>query len=159
MARRPRRNHSPAFMVPRKRGGQHVVDVHQENPIKTSYEYLWDEVRRADPAHRGIENTLRWILENYFKILGDVDLDKLHDKFSGDEKLICKSLLSWVNAGLHFADDRLFVSPGDIAHETFLRIFRDIFLKMGHQGHYDMMMRIYGDDVIDEVAEELIVAV
>lgn len=138
------------FMVLRKRGGQHVVDVHTENPIKTSYEYLWDEVRRADPAHNGIENTLRRILENYFKILGDIDLDELHDKFSGAEKLICKSLLSWVNAGSHFVDDPLFVSPGDVAHETFLRIFKEIFVKMGHQGHYDMMMRNDGGDVVDE---------
>ncbi|MGB6145341.1 MAG: AAA family ATPase [Rhodanobacter sp.] len=77
---RPRKGNSPqqrTFMVLRKRGGQHVVDVHAENPIKTSYEYLWDEVRGADPAHSGIENTLRRILENYFKVLGDIDLDEL----------------------------------------------------------------------------------
>ncbi len=133
-------------MVLRKRGGQHVVDVHAENPIKTSYEYLWDEVRGADPAHGGIENTLRRILENYFKILGDIDLDELHDKFVGADKLICKSLLSWVNAGSHFVDDPLFVSHGDVAHETFLRIFKEIFVKMGHEGHYRMMMR---SDVVD----------
>lgn len=141
---RPKKGNSPqqrTFMVLRKRGGQHVVERYPENPIKTSYEYLWDEVRRADPAHGGIENTLRRILENYFKVLGDIDLDGLHDKFAGTDKLICKSLLSWVNAGSHFVDDPLFVSPGDVAHETFLRIFKEIFLKMEHQGHYDMMMR------------------
>lgn len=130
------------FMVLRKRGGQHVVDLHAENPIKTSYEYLWDEVRRADPAHSGIENTLRRILENYFKILGDIDLNDLHEKFSGTDKMICQSLLSWVNAGSHFVDDPLFVSPSDVSHETFMRIFRDIFVKLGHDGHYDMMMRV-----------------
>jgi wobble nucleotide-excising tRNase len=129
------------FMVLRKRGGQHVVEVHAENPIETSYEYLWNEVRRADPAQSGIENTLRRILENYFKILGDIDLDKLHDKFEGADKLICKSLLSWINAGSHFVDDPLFVSAGDVSHENFLRIFKEIFVKMGHSGHYDMMMR------------------
>lgn len=141
---RPKRGNSRqqrAFMVLRKRGGQPVVELYPENPIKTSYEYLWDEVRRADPAHGGIENTLRRILENYFKVLGDIDLDELHDKFAGTDKLICKSLLSWVNAGSHFVDDPLFVSPGDVAHETFLRIFSEIFVKMGHQGHHDMMMR------------------
>lgn len=129
------------FMVLRKRGGQHVVEVHAENPIKTSYEYLWNEVRRADPAQSGIENTMRRILENYFKILGDIDLDELHDKFEGADKLICKSLLSWINAGSHFVDDPLFVSAGDVSHENFLRIFKEIFVKMGHPGHYDMMMR------------------
>ena len=141
---RPKKGNSPqqrTFMVLRKRGGQHVVERYSENPIKTSYEYLWDEVRRAGSAHGGIENTLRRILENYFKVLGDIDLDGLHDKFAGADKLICKSLLSWVNAGSHFVDDPLFVSHGDVTHETFLRIFKEIFLKMGHQGHYDMMMR------------------
>lgn len=144
------------FMVLRKRGGQHVVDVHAENPIKTSYEYLWDEVRRADFTHSGIENMLRRILENYFKILGDIDLDDLHDKFEGADKLICRSLLSWVNAGSHFVDDPLFVSPGDVTQETFLRIFKEIFVRMGHQGHYDMMMRVHGDDVIDQEVGETI---
>lgn len=146
---RPKKGNNPhqrTFMVLRKRGGEHVVDVHAENPIKTSYEFLWDEVRRADPAHGGIENTLRRILENYFKILGDIDLDELHDKFVGEDKLICKSLLSWVNAGSHFVDDPLFVSHGDVAHETFLRIFKEIFVKMEHEGHYRMMMR---SDVAD----------
>lgn len=149
----PKKGNSPnqrTFMVLRKRGGQHVVDVHPENPIRTSYEYLWDEVRRADPAHGGIENTLRRILENYFKILGDIDLDELHNKFAGTEKLICKSLLSWVNAGSHFVDDPLYVSPGDVSHENFLRIFKEIFVEMEHLGHYDMMMRSGADGVDSE---------
>ncbi|MGB6145940.1 MAG: hypothetical protein WBG33_16745, partial [Rhodanobacter sp.] len=77
---------------------------------------------------------------------------RLHDKFAGEDKLICKSLLSWVNAGSHFVDDPLFVSHGDVAHETFLRIFKEIFVKMRHEGHYRMMMR---SDVADPVEGQM----
>jgi wobble nucleotide-excising tRNase len=129
----------------RKSGGVSSVQVVDENPVSTSYQLLWNEVRRArDGADvPGIENTLRRILEYYFKILGGVkNLEKLYEDFDGDDKLVCKSLLSWVNAGSHHILDPIHVVPGNTTNEAFLRIFENIFEAQNHKAHYDMMMGV-----------------
>ena len=137
------------FWVVRKADLVSKIERHDSNPIKTSYELLWAEVRRQDKATLTIQNTLRRILENYFKILGGVDPDKLCAMFEGKEKLICKSLFSWVNDGSHFAHDDLYIAIDDAAVDTYLKVFRAIFDKADHLAHYRMMM---GDTYVDEVA-------
>ncbi len=98
------------FWVVRKLDSISKVEKHISNPIKTSYDLLWEEVRRTDRSNLSIQNTLRRILENYFKILGGVDSDEICEMFDGKDKLICKSLFSWINDGSHFAHDDLYVS-------------------------------------------------
>jgi wobble nucleotide-excising tRNase len=139
------------FWVIRKLGLVSRVEGHSVNPIKTSYELLWGEVRRPDPSNLTIQNTLRRILENYFNILGGVDPDKICAKFDGADKLVCKSLLSWVNDGSHFASDDLFVSTDWATVERYLKVFRDVFEKQGHLSHYKMMM---GDAFVEDAGEE-----
>ena len=121
-------------------------DRHQCNPIKTSYQLLWSEVREAEKAVRTgvlvspqIENTLRRILEHYFTILGSVDYKKLCDKFDGPDKVMCNSLFSWVNAGSHSALDDVYITPSDAMVKNALRVFKEIFVKSGNPGHYEMM--------------------
>jgi wobble nucleotide-excising tRNase len=128
------------FWVVRKINLLSRLEPHESNPIKTSYELLWSEVRRPDRSKLTIQNTLRRILENYFKILGGVDLNGLNAKFEGQEKLICKSLISWVNDGSHFSHDDLYVSISDSMIEPYLNVFREIFRKSDHMAHYKMMM-------------------
>jgi len=137
------------FWVVRKAGLVSRVERHESNPIKTSYELLWAEVRRQDTSKLTIQNTLRRILENYFKILGGVDPDKLCAMFEGKERLICKSLFSWVNDGSHFAHDDLYIAIDDATVDNYLNVFREIFKKAEHFAHYKMMM---GDAYEDEVA-------
>ncbi|WP_257309755.1 ATP-binding protein [Geothrix fuzhouensis] len=128
------------FWVVRKPGDISKFDNHPSNPIKTSYELLWAEVRKADRTNLTIQNTLRRILENYFKILGRVDLNKICEMFEGKEKLLCNSLVSWVHDGSHFAHDDLYVSIDEAMVEAYLKVFEAIFYKMKHEGHYQMMM-------------------
>ena len=97
------------FWVVRKVGVQSKVERHSTNPIKTSYELLWAEVGRPDRSVLTIQNTLRRILENYFKILGGVDFDEIVGMFEGKDRLICKSLFSWVHDGSHYAHDDLYL--------------------------------------------------
>ena len=134
------------FWVVRKLNLLSKLEHHESNPVKTSYELLWSEVRRPDRSNLTIQNTLRRILENYFKILGGVDLNDLNSKFDGQEKLICKSLISWVNDGSHFSHDDLYVSISDSMIEPYLNVFREIFKKSDHMAHYKMMM---GDAYVD----------
>ncbi len=128
------------FWVVKKPGQFSIVQKHTSNPVKTSYDLLWAEVRTPNKSNLTIQNTLRRILENYFKILGNINPDDICAKFEGKEKLICKSLFSWVNDGSHFAHDDLFVSIDDGMVETYLSVFRNIFEKTEHSAHYKMMM-------------------
>jgi len=120
------------FWVIRKRGLLSEIEKCQSNPIKTSYELLWSELRRSDRSNSTIQNTLRRILESYFKILGGLDLDQLTGMFDGKEKMICRSLCSWVHAGSHYAYDDFYVSIDDSMVETYLEVFKAIFEKSGH---------------------------
>ena len=113
---------------------------HDNNPIKTCYELLWQEVRNQTPGSLTIQNTLRRILENYFKILGGVNPDEICGKFTGKDRLICKSLFSWVNDGSHSAHDDLFLTVDDYTVETYCNVFKAIFEKTDHMSHYKMMM-------------------
>lgn len=135
------------FWVVRKSGHLSKVVRHPSNPIKTSYDLLWAEVRKPDPSVMTIQNTLRRILESYFQILGGVDPDKICAMFEGKDKLICKSLFSWVNAGSHQALDDLYISIDGSAIEAYLQVFREIFRKSDHFAHYRMMM---GDAFVEE---------
>jgi wobble nucleotide-excising tRNase len=135
------------FWTIRKSEHKSTVQKHPSNPIKTSYELLWAEVRNQSRTNLTIQNTLRRILENYFRILGGVNPDAICDKFEGKDRLICKSLFSWVNDGSHSAHDDLFVSIEDSAVDGYLRIFREIFKRTEHLPHYKMMM---GESFIEE---------
>ena len=128
------------YWLVRKPGLVSKFDKHPTNPIKTSYELLWAEVRKSERSSLAIQNTLRRILENYFKILGGIEFDDLCARFDGKEKLICKSLFSWVHDGSHYAHDDLYFSIDDSMVDSHLKIFRAIFDKSGHIAHYKMMM-------------------
>lgn len=127
------------FWVVRKYNNISKVQSYATNPIKTGYELLWDELRNSNQNYSTIQNTLRRILESYFKILGGVDFNNLCDRFEGREKLICKSLFSWVHDGSHSAHDSLYDSI-DSEVETYLNVFKRIFEKTNHIAHYNMMM-------------------
>lgn len=142
------------FWIVRKPGLQSKIEKHHANPIKTSYELLWAEVRKPERSNLAIQNTLRRILENYFKILGGIEFDHLCAMFDGKEKIICKSLCSWVHDGSHYAHDDLYVSIDDSMVGSYLNVFRAIFKKSEHLAHYKMMM---GDAFVEDPPVESIV--
>lgn len=135
------------FWIVHKLGMFSKLDKHPTNPIKTSYELLWAEVRTTNRSNLSIQNTLRRILENYFKILGGIEFDKLCALFDGKEKVICKSLCSWVHDGSHYAHDDLYVTLDASMVDSYLKVFRAIFDKSDHGAHYKMMM---GDAYVEE---------
>lgn len=144
------------YGVVRKRSGQpSEVELRDDNPIQTAYGALWDEVKRSaerpSESAVGLQNTLRRILETYFKVLGGVDDPAIIAKFEGDEQVICRSLFTWVNAGSHSIFDDLDYSPTPSTVESNLRVFRRIFEEHGQIGHYRMMM---GEPAEEIPAEE-----
>lgn len=134
------------FWIVRKPNEHSVIEFHSSNPISTSYQLLWAELKRIPVPVLTMQNTMRRILENYFKILGGVDTYHLVDKFEGIEKTQCQSLMSWVNDGSHYAPDELYVAISDNMAASYLKIFFKIFKAAEHDAHYRMMM---GDAYVD----------
>ncbi|WP_440451959.1 AAA family ATPase [Ruminococcus intestinalis] len=114
----------------------------KDNPIKTSYELLWQELKTNTNASLvTTQNIMRRIIENYFGILGKKVDDTIIDSFNTtEEKIICRSLISWINDGSHSIPDDFYIDSYTDSVERYKLVFKDIFVKMGHEAHYNMMM-------------------
>ncbi len=115
-----------------------------ENPIKSSYELLWQELKNENvKSSITVQNIMRRIIENYFKLFGKYGDDDLIQKFTTkEEQEICSSLISWINDGSHSINDDLFVELQDRTIENYKKVFKDIFVLTNHEGHFNMMMGI-----------------
>jgi wobble nucleotide-excising tRNase len=134
------------YWVIRKKDNQSTITKHEKNPVKTHYEMLWADVSKGVSSAHTIPNVLRRILETSTRLLGGMEVDEVHKFFEGDERAVCRALLSWANDGSHFAHDDLFVSDDLPAVDTYLKVFRTIFEKCGHINHFKMMMGEQADN-------------
>ena len=125
------------------------------NPIQSSYELLWQELKSENvKSSITVQNIMRRIIENYFKLLGKYGDDDLIQKFgTKEEQEICKSLISWINDGSHSINDDLFVELQDRTIENYKNVFKEIFILTNHEGHYNMMMGI--SETIESEYEEI----
>lgn len=113
-----------------------------KNPILSSYELLWRELEEEYMSSISLQNSMRRIIENYFKILGGIGDDDILAKFENpQEKMICRSLICWINDGSHCIPDDLFIDGQYSSSDEYRRVFRAIFENSGHLAHYEMMMR------------------
>lgn len=120
---------------------------HETNPIVSTYEQLWADLRddkQGDVEDRNIsastQNTMRRILETYFGSIGGFREDLLKKMDTGD-KLAAQSLLAWANDGSHNIPWEVDYAPaGDEALHCY-KVFRKIFEVEGQLGHYTKMMR------------------
>ncbi len=141
------RDHWPqtqtAFFIIRKKNQISSVIEYSENQIQSSYEMMWDEIRNPqNGTAKSIFNTMRRILENYFNIIGGLDYEKCISEFEGEDRIICKSLISCINEQSHTISDDYFMCLTDTDIPHYLQIFKEIFEKMDHLSHYNMMMHI-----------------
>lgn len=143
------------YWIVRKNSGiTEIKGYGMRNPISTSYELLWHELKDNTGASLiSIQNTMRRIIENYFGMLGGRRDEYLIDKFeSTEDKIIARSLLCWINDGSHSIPDDLFIDPYTDAVPRYKSVFRSLFEKSGHLPHYNMMMGI--EDKSDETIGE-----
>jgi len=124
-----------------------IYAYRMKNPIQTSYQLLWQELKEIQesetPSLSTVQNIMRRIIENYFKILGDYNDDSIIKEFStGEEQAICRSLISWVNDGSHSIHDDLFVEMPHQTVEQYMEVFKRIFDVTRHTAHYNMMMKV-----------------
>lgn len=129
------------YYIIRKKDEISGIDVYTENPIRTSYELLWDEIK--DSSHyscKGIFNAMRRILEHYFQIIGGINYEDCISRFDGEDKLICKSLVAYINDGSHSIFDEVMICLDESTIDKYKRVFALIFEKLNHKDHYNMMM-------------------
>ncbi|WP_162969879.1 ATP-binding protein [Helicobacter pylori] len=136
-----------SFWIIKKDNNVSKIKGYKENPIKNSYELLWQEVKQAKENNASwvsLQNVMRRIIEYYFRILGGFKHnDSLSECFENiEEERVCNSFVSWLNDGSHGISDDLFVQSQDTSIETYLKVFEKIFEITGHEAHYKMMMRM-----------------
>lgn len=124
------------FWIVRKDNDTSNITSYSKNPIQTSYELLWREVKEK-PDSITIENTLRRIIETYFKMFGGITPDDILKKLDDEDKIVASSLLSWSHAGSHGVNDDLYVASDNKKHH---KVFKNIFKETKHIEHYNMMM-------------------
>jgi wobble nucleotide-excising tRNase len=132
-----------AFWMIKKKGKYSVLQKFgAKNPIQNSYELLWNELKnREHGTGIAIQNTMRRIIENYFKLLGKYGDDDLIANFANkEEQEICRSLLCWINDGSHCIPDDIFIEYQENTIDKYMAVFRKIFVNTKHEEHYIMMM-------------------
>lgn len=133
------------WIVRKDSGISTIVSYGKKNPISTSYELLWQELRENENLTRiTIQNTMRRIIENYFGMLGTEKDGILVDCFAEPEdQKIARSLIAWLNDGSHSIPDDLYIDSYTDAVPKYKDVFRRMFYESGHKAHYDMMMKIH----------------
>ena len=131
------------WMVYKDNGVSHIKAYGMQNPISTSYELLWKVLRESDITNPiTIQNTMRRILENYFSLLGRKWDESLVKQFElNEERIIAKSLLAWIHDGSHSIPDDLYIDSYSDMVPKYKEVFKQLFIKSGHEAHYNMMMK------------------
>ncbi|GAA8878374.1 AAA family ATPase [Helicobacter pylori] len=136
-----------SFWIIKKDNNVSKIEKFEKNPVKNSYELLWQEVKQAKENNISwvfLQNVMRRIIEYYFRILGGFKYnDSLSEYFENiEEKRVFNSFISWFNDGSHGISDDLFVQSQDTSIEIYLKVFENMFKVTGHEAHYKMMMGI-----------------
>ena len=133
------KQHDETFWILTKTNNVSNVKAYEENPIKNSYELLWRELKE-NPYSIATPNIMRRILENYFKFFGDIDITNIIEDFPEEDKVACNSLMSWVHDGSHHVNDDLYVDSNKEQNMNYFRIFKEIFIILNQESHFNMMM-------------------
>lgn len=124
--------------------GKSTQEQFTSNPIHSAYDQLWMEVRAAAKqnvmASHTLQNSMRRILENYFRLTGGMDTD-FTAGMNGGEALVAESLLSWMNDGSHDVPWQVDYSFDGTDAKALVEIFRKIFEAANQGQHFELMMR------------------
>lgn len=130
------------YGIVRKKDNISSFQVYDKNPIESTYQLMWRELDSENISSITAFNTMRRILEYYFKIIGAMDYEKCINEFDGTDKTVCKALVSGINDGSHFISDDFVVGFDQENMEQYKRIFQLVFEKLGHIQHYNMMTSV-----------------
>lgn len=137
------------YVVKKHNNISQIINKGKDNPISSSYELLWGEIRNAKQNLLNaniitIQNSMRRILEYYFQFLSGIDIKNLHKNIILKNKSdisIYRSLMSWVNSGSHSTfDDCFYVENDSTMLKQYMDMFELIFKDSGNEAHYQMMI-------------------
>lgn len=132
---------STKYFILKKNNEETFIEEYDANPISTSYELLWKELRNTeDNSCNTMLNVMRRILEHYFTVVGGINYEACINQFEGTDKIICKALIAFINDGSHSVFEDLIFTPSDGSVERYKQVFEKVFDKLGHIEHYKMMM-------------------
>ncbi|MHA1385695.1 MAG: AAA family ATPase [Candidatus Helarchaeota archaeon] len=136
------------YYILRKSNNITNIEPYESNPIKSTYQLLWDNLKKENSDCICIQNTMRRIIEFYFKILANLDRrEDIINKFKEEtDKKICRSLISWMHVGSHDVFSDIEYSPTTEEVDKFKKVFKKIFEHTKHLSHYNMMMGINEED-------------
>ena len=131
------------YFIVRKINNISIINAYDINPIKTTYQLLWDELKKEPNDSINLQNAMRRIIEFYFNTLANLNYEELLDKFKvQNEKIICRSLIAWMNIGSHEIFDDINYSFLEANIDKYKAVFKKIFEGTDHIAHYNMMMGI-----------------
>ncbi|MEW6565065.1 MAG: AAA family ATPase [Spirochaetota bacterium] len=141
------KRHDTLYFIVRKKDNISSIEKYDTCPIKTSYQLLWDDIKKSEVDCISLQNSMRRIIEFYFKFLANLNENNLINQFNGIEKNIFKSLIAWINAGSHEIIDDFNVTISNEQIEIFKNVFKNIFEYTGHIEHYNMMMGVNKENI------------
>ena len=131
------------WVLTKKRNVTHATAFGEENPIRSGYEEEWIELRAGGKDTPPARNTMRSIIEDYFIRFGGYEKNQLIRKYSDDEgdQEEMREFFEWLDEGSHGTDDETYgeVSVGEL--DGCMELFKGLFVRLGHESHYRMMMR------------------
>ena len=101
---------------------------------------LWKDIKDASCSSATCFNNMRRILEHYFQVIGGINYEDCINKFEGEDKLTCQSLISVINDGSHFINDDFVVQFDPDNIQSYKNVFKQVFTKLNQENHYEMMM-------------------
>ncbi len=118
------------------------IQKQNKNFIQSNYEMLWQELTSNNDNLVSIRNTMRRILENFFNLVGFDSVHKIPESLEdNNDKVLARSLCSWINSGSHNSFDD--IDHNEIDEELIMKynnVFKHIFAKTNYIDHYNYMM-------------------
>lgn len=127
-----------------KRGNEsRATNYGMANPVKIGYEELWRDLKEGVATGRRIQNTMRNIVETYFVEFGGYDKNRLVAEHfqEEEERRQMTDLMEWMDEGSHNGGEALYAETPREANREKMEMFRRLFVALGHEAHYRMMMR------------------
>ena len=113
------RSNTHYWTLTKIRGISRLTAYERTNPVRNDYQELWSLLKEGNNSHIKLPMVMKRILEIYFLEYGRYDYNTI------------KSMI-----GMKKTDRN-----GDVELDLNMSKFRQIFKKLGHEAHYNMMMR------------------
>lgn len=133
-----------AYWILRKSNNISSIEQYTENPIKSSYELLWKDLKSPYiTSSISKQLTMHRILDSYFCQLGGYSHESIVSTFSTTlEKNICTSLLDRNNNDAQSMSEDMYIELSSNDLDIYNSVFKKIFFNLHQEGHYNMMMSL-----------------